>query len=187
MDEKELYKIGEELAIAAAKADVGSKQLRDLYKISKTQALPRLEAYVKRQIVRSSKKEKSSPKGFDKFGPVMLSTMESFGDDKAGLTRALEYANYLHDWEKLKIAKDMYGQDSTTELKKKIEPLVKRQSSKFVYDGIYLEEDGRQIRCKVLLRRFSGNPAQFASELYREVVSHYPELSGSIRFWIEKA
>ena len=46
MSEKELKELGEELAEAAAKADIGAKQLRDLYTIAKTRSIP-LGGYLK--------------------------------------------------------------------------------------------------------------------------------------------
>ena len=72
MNERELKEIGEKLAREAARSDVGSKQMRELYRIAKTRPTPYLEAHVQYQIARSKSSRRGGPRGFDNFGPVML-------------------------------------------------------------------------------------------------------------------
>ena len=181
MSEKELKELGEELAEAAAKADIGVKQLRDLYRIAKTRSIPFLEAYVKRQIPRA--RRRGGPKGFDKFGPAMLDIIERFQEDKGGLQKVLEYANMLHDYIKMTMAR---GAGVGREWRDKLEPIVQNFCSGYGYWGLTLEDDRGQLFCRVRLRKFRGDPRRLASDLYNEVVSHFPELTGSIRFWIER-
>lgn len=175
-----MKEIGEKLAKAAAMADVGTNQMRELYRIVKTKSIPYLEAYVKRQIPRAGRR--GGPRGLDKFGPEILEVIERFEENKGGLQKVLEYANMLIEYEKMTLVMGKLGDD---ELREKLIPIVSEACSRFGYEGITLQEDRGQVMCRVRLRRFNGNPAELASDLYQEVISHYPELVHSIRFWIE--
>jgi len=181
MSEKELKELGEELAEAAAKAGIGAKQLRGLYRIAKTRPIPFLEAFVMRQISRAGRR--GGPRGFDEFGPTMLGVIERFEENKGGLQKVLEYANMLHDYIKMTMVRGEGGGEGWRE---RLDPIVGSFCSRFGYGGLMLEEDRGQLVCRVRLRRFRGNPKQLAYDLYREVLSHYPDLTGSIRFWIER-
>ena len=181
MNEKELKEVGEHLAEAAAEAGVGSKQLRGLYRLAKTRPTPFFEAFVKRQISRASKGRRGGPIGFDRFGPVMLDIMERIGENKADLQKALMYANMLCDYTKMTLTRGGGGAG----WREKLDPIVGQFCSRFGYAGITLEDERGRLLCRVRLRRFRGNPAAIASDLTHEVLSHFPELTGSIRFWIE--
>ncbi|MBS7631448.1 hypothetical protein KEJ47_07745 [Candidatus Bathyarchaeota archaeon] len=197
MNERELKDYGEKLAREAAKADVGSKQMRELFHVLKTKSLPYFEAHVKNQIARSIRGgAKGGPKGFDVFGPKILEAIKEFGDDKGGLLKALEYANMLYDYEKMsmesvKEPRQMKGEVRSESLevvwKPKLEGVLRSLCAEYGFSEIGLEQQKGMILCRVYLRRFGGNPAELASDLYREVLYEYPELSGKIRFWIEKA
>lgn len=180
MNEKELKEIGEKIAEAAARANVGAKQMRELYRITKTRSIPYLEAHIKRQIPRAGRR--GGPIGLDKFGPVMLEVIESFEEDKRGLQKVLEYANMLYEYIKMTL---VMGEIKDEGLREKLIPIVRETCSRFGYEGITLQKERGRLICRIRLRRFSGNPADLASEIYQEVISRYPDLTQSIRFWIE--
>jgi len=180
MSEKKLKELGEKLAKAAAKADVGAKQLRELFKISKTRPIPFLEAYVKRQISRA--KSEGGPGGFAKFGPEVLEVMELLEENKERLQKVLKYANMLYGYEKTKLEEEIIGGGGWRE---KLGPIVEEACARYGYVGLKLEPERGRMLCRVMLRRFRGNPRQLSEELYQRVISHFPDLTGGIRFWIE--
>jgi len=207
MNEKELKEIGEELAEAAAKAGVGSKQLRELLRLAKTRPTPFLEARVEYQIARAATGGRGGPRGFDRFGPTMLDVIEKLKDDKGGLQKALLYANMLYPYVTMTLEGGMVGRravpggqaqvghrrqafegrrEGAAGWREKLDPIVGGMCSRFGYGGVTVEDDMGRLLCRVMLRRFHGNPAVLASDLYREAVSHFPELTRSIRFWIER-
>jgi len=175
LDERDLKRIGECLADSAARAGVGAKQLKELYRIVKTRPIPFLEAYIERQISRSVG-------GFNAFGPDVLEVVKKL-EDKGDLQKAFMYMNMVYEYVRMKKG----GMKEGTGWREKLEPLVEDLTSRFGYGGITLEQEAEGLRCTVRLQRFSGNPKQLALDLYSEAVSHYPELSRGIRFWIERS
>ena len=181
MDERDLKKLGEDLAESAVRAGVAAKPLKELYRLVKTKPIPFLEAYVERQISRFVG-------GFNTFGPEVLEVVKKL-ENKGDLQKVFMYMNMVYGYVRMKKGemKEGAGGKEGTGWKEKLEPLVADLTSRFGYGGITLEQEAEGLRCTVRLQRFSGNPKQLAIDLYSEAVSHYPELSRGIRFWIERS
>ncbi|MEM3183385.1 MAG: hypothetical protein QXL87_02875, partial [Nitrososphaerota archaeon] len=83
--ERELKLEGEGLAKIAVDSGMGAKQLQTLYKLVRTNPLPFVEAYIKRQIGR----EVRGLNGFLKI----LDLCQKYANDRVSLERVLLYAN----------------------------------------------------------------------------------------------
>ncbi len=204
MDETEYKEIGEKLAGEAVKAGLRMGQLRLLYKVAKMRPIPFMEAWVKRQIARSAEGGQGGPQGFDQYGPIILEVMERFKDDKGGLQKVLKYAIMLFEYVKLSakpvstaqrgrsmpsgtVRETAYAlSDESKALRERLEPIVNRVCNRYGLIGIRVSGGRGRWRCNVRLRRFRENPKVLADNLAREAVSQFPELSGSIIFWIDK-
>jgi len=203
MDESEYKEIGEKLAGEAVKAGLKMGQLRLLYKLAKMRPIPFMEAWVKRQIARSAEGGRGSPQGFDQYGPIILEVMERFKDDKGGLQKVLTYTIMLFEYVKLSakpvstaqrgrsmpsgtVRETAYAlSDESKALRERLEPIVNRVCNRYGLIAIEVSKERGGWRCNVRLRRFRENPRALSENLVREVVSQFPELSGSIRFWID--
>lgn len=179
MTEEDYYSIGEGLAKTAVENGVGSNQLQDLYRFAKTKPLPFMEAHVNRQTARAIKSRGGSPRGFDVFGPEFLDVIDKFRRDKQSLRKVLFYANMLYDYEDVKSKR--VGEGWT----EKIGAIVNEVCNDYGIRGLTLTKERGGMLCNLKLSRFRGNPKRLADTLTAKVESEYPELEGSIRFWID--
>ncbi|MEM2099089.1 MAG: hypothetical protein QXU99_05010 [Candidatus Bathyarchaeia archaeon] len=164
MDEASLKAKGEELAQLAVEHCLGSKQLRDLYRITKTKPLPMVEAYVKRQISRVS-----GAKALE----YVLNLLSLFAEDKAAFFKVLWYANMLYPY---------YDRQAS----KQFEAVVGDVASKVCaqrgckYVGLATSGDGHEMEYKVRVSGYSGDPAQLSMAIRRELMARAPKFSGKI-------
>ncbi|MCX8153583.1 MAG: hypothetical protein N3E52_04025 [Candidatus Bathyarchaeota archaeon] len=167
MDETSLKVKGEELAKLAVETGLGSKQLRDLYKVTKTKPLPVVEAHIKRQIARVSG---------SKALEAVLDLLSAFAEDKASFFRVLWYANMLYPYyEKL--------------MTNKLDAVVSDVAGKVCaqrnckYIGFESSVDGHQKEYRIRVSGYFGDPAQLSGAIRREVINRIPDFSGKI--WIQ--
>lgn len=201
MDEWKLKEIGERLATEAVKVGVGSGHLKRLYRSAKKESvpIPFIKAWIEHQVARSAQRKRGSPRGFDIFGPKILEELERFKENRPEFVKALKYANMYYEYVKMSATRvhDLKkpnappdrdrlrsgDTDDSSELRDRLEPIVSRVCMRYGLTGMRLS---KEWRCNVRLRSFREDPRELSANLYRAVVSQFPELSGSIRFWIDR-
>jgi hypothetical protein len=75
--------------------------------------------------------------------------------------------------------------DPEPRFEKELQEIVKNRCSEYGFGGIRVSSERDGYLVNVTLRRFRGNPAALARELYGEAVRQIPELSNRLRFWID--
>ncbi|MEM2107792.1 MAG: hypothetical protein QXL10_00710 [Candidatus Bathyarchaeia archaeon] len=167
MDEASLKAKGEELAKLAVEHGLGSKQLRDLYKITKTKPLPMVEAYVKRQIARVSG---------SKALEAVLDLLSLLAEDKGSFLRVLWYANMLYPYYEKQMSDqfDVILGDTASKV-------CAQRNCKYM--GLETSSDGHQKEYKIRVSGYFGDPAQLSMAIRREVINRAPKFSGKI--WIQ--
>ncbi|MCX8151314.1 MAG: hypothetical protein N3D85_07430 [Candidatus Bathyarchaeota archaeon] len=167
MDELSLKTKGEELAKLAVEHGLGSKQLRDLYKITKTKPLPMVEVHIKRQITRVS--------GRVAFESV-LELLSLFANDKASFLKILWYANMLYSY---------YDKQTSG----RFDAIVGDAAAKVCaqrncrYRGVETSGDGHQKKYIIRVIGYVGDLSQLAMEITREIMNKAPNFSEKI--WIQ--
>lgn len=167
-EERELKKEGEELAKTAVESELGAKQLRTIYTLTRTKPLPMVEAFVQRQLSRVS-----GTKAFE----TILNLLKERADDKAAFVKVLMYANMLYPYYERQDA--MKYSIVAAESAKRI---CDQQGCKYVGLEVSTERDRTEIRVKV--SGYRGDPKFLASSIGREIVHRDPKFPGNI--WIEQ-
>lgn len=158
---------GEELAKLAVEHGLGSKQLRDLYKITKTKPLPMVEAHVKRQIARVSG---------SKALEAVLGLISLFAEDKALFLRVLWYANMLYPYYEKQVSAQFDAVVGDVASK-----VCAQRNCKYMGLDASSEEHQKEYRLRV--SGYFGDPAQLSMAIRREVINREPKFSGKI--WIQ--
>lgn len=167
LDEASLKAKGEELAKLAVEHGLGSKQLRDLYRITKTKPLPMVEAYVKRQIARVSG---------SKALEAVLELISLFAEDKASFFRVLWYANMLYPYYEKQMSDQFDAIVGDVASK-----ICAQRSCKYM--GSEVSGDGHQKEYRIRVSGYFGDPVQLSMAIRREVMNRAPKFSGKI--WIQ--
>jgi hypothetical protein len=194
VSERELYQVGERLAKEAVRAGVGAKQVRGLFVLAKTSPYEKFEAHIKYQTARASGGGRGGPQGFDLLGPTLIKELERFRENKPDLLRALSYMNMLYPYEERFGAVEerpsreplLRGSQATPDWEAKLEPVVRGVCGQYGFAGLRVERQGGGLLCTVRLLRFRGDPKPLSDSLAEAAVNHFPDLSGGIRFWIDR-
>lgn len=165
-EEKELEKEGEELAKVAVESNLGAKQLRTIYTLTKTRPLPMVEAFIKHQIARVS-----GTKALE----MTLELLKKY-DDKASFSKVLMYANMLHDYYERQAA--MMYRTVAEECAKRI---CEQRGCKYLGVDLFMERGRLEVRVRV--SDYRGDPGFLASSIGQEISHRDPKFQGKI--WIE--
>jgi len=200
VSEKEYKELGDELAKLAVSSGLSGDQLRQLYRYVRTRSTPEVEARVQRQIGRSASRSRGGPRGYNVFGPRFLELVEEYGGRKKDLERVLWYTNMVYPYHMAKAKGSAEGQPGSPprprqppasgsvdrDFERRLSEVVEEACSRYGYAGLQLSQERGGYLATVSLRRFRGNPRKLSEDLYKEAMSHFPELSNRLRFWIDR-
>ncbi|MEM0111347.1 MAG: hypothetical protein QXP86_03410 [Nitrososphaerota archaeon] len=168
--ERELKLEGEGLAKIAVDSGMGAKQLQTLYKLVRTNPLPFVEAYIKRQIGR----EVRGLNGFLKI----LDLCQKYANDRVSLERVLLYANMLYDY---------FEKEPTLKLKAACEKTIKNivERHGLTYGGVSMNLYGKDLEMKIRVKGLHGPPKPLAMEI-EHALKGIGELANlNLKIWIE--
>jgi len=169
VEEKEIKKMGEELAKVAVESRLGAKQLRTIHTLTKTKPLPLVEAHIQHQLGRGLS-------GADAL-KMSLDCLRKLVEDKATFQKVLMYANMLYPYYERQAAMN-YAVAAEEGARRACE----RQGCRYMGLDVSSERDRIVIKVKVSgLRR---DPKFLASDIEREIIQSDPKFPG--RVWIDQ-
>lgn len=169
-DERSLKKEGEELAKAASESGMGSKQLQNIFRLTKTKPMPYVEAFIQRQIGRGIR-------GYSAFTKI-LELLKKYEDNKATFERVLMYAVMLVEYIEI---------EPTMELRSVAEPIVEKIVERYgsEYEGLKINLEESSVEFRVKTRRFHGNPKALAMDIEKALKDKGEFFKKNLRVWIE--